>query len=219
MNADLELTRPYEPLPHFVLWLTVLFAAGAVFDGLGAAFSVLEVLAFPGLGAKETTEDPLEVLFLLGQGLSALGTVVVFLATAVLFLVWLKRTAENARALGARELSFTPGWCVGWYFIPFFNLVKPYQAMAELWRAADPAAGPEGWKELPLPGLLRVWWTVWLASNMLNQAALRMEFKHAPASPWVSAAGDLSGAVACGLALWVVRGLHARQEAKAAQRG
>jgi len=207
----------YEPLPHLVLWLTFLFVAGAIFDALGAGMGVLEVLAFPGIGARENIEDPFEIVFVLSQGLSALGSLLAFVATAVLFLVWLKKSGENALALGARGMDYTPGWRVGWYFVPVYNLVKPFKAMSELWKASDPGAGPEDWKDTPTPGLLRAWWGIWVGSNLLNQAATRLELKGLAAAPWVSALGDLAGVAACTLALLVVRGLHARQEAKAAR--
>ena len=57
----------------------------------------------------------------------------------VLFCIWIYRANYNARQLGATDMQFSPGWAVGWNFIPIANLWKPYQAMREIWQAsADP---------------------------------------------------------------------------------
>ena len=46
------------------------------------------------------------------------------------------RANYNARQLGAADMRFTPGWAVGWHFIPIAWFWKPYQAMTEIWRAS-----------------------------------------------------------------------------------
>ncbi|QYO65100.1 DUF4328 domain-containing protein [Leptolyngbya sp. 7M] len=48
------------------------------------------------------------------------------IATIVLFLVWLYRAHKNLFSLKPTHLDFSPGWAVGWWFIPFLNLVRPY---------------------------------------------------------------------------------------------
>ena len=54
----------------------------------------------------------------------------------------------------------------GWFFAPFANLFKPYQAIRELWfRASDWAQRPD---------VLPVWWGVWLISGLTGHASLRM---------------------------------------------
>ncbi len=47
--------------------------------------------------------------------------------TGIAWFVWLHRSVANARSLGV-QTEATPGWSVGWWFIPFANLVKPYRA-------------------------------------------------------------------------------------------
>src|SRR5947209_8456564 len=46
------------------------------------------------------------------------------LTTVVVFGMWIYRANHNVRALGARELRYTPGWAVGWFFVPILNLWK-----------------------------------------------------------------------------------------------
>ena len=70
------------------------------------------------------------------QGLVGTAQVLIYLISGVLILMWIYRANHNARALGAANMDFTPGWSVGWYFIPIANLWKPYQAMKEIWKAS-----------------------------------------------------------------------------------
>lgn len=95
------------------------------------------------------------------------------LLTFVLAGVWIYRAAANVRALGATRLEYTPGWSVGWYAVPFANLVKPFHAMNEIWRASR---DPQGWGTVPTPPDLRVWWGLWLASCILGRVAMQMSF-------------------------------------------
>lgn len=37
------------------------------------------------------------------------------------------------------EMFISPGWAVGWYFVPFANLFKPLQAMKEIWLESNRA--------------------------------------------------------------------------------
>lgn len=92
----------------------------------------------------------------------AVPVLVVMLGTAILVLMWIHRANYNARALGATRMEFTPGWAVGWYFIPIANFWKPYQAMKEICRAS---LRPSRWWEEKAPSLLPLWWGLWLLSS------------------------------------------------------
>ena len=56
----------------------------------------------------------------------------VWLGTATAVLMWVHRAYRNLPALGARDMAYSPGWAVGWWFIPFLNLVRPYQVVREI---------------------------------------------------------------------------------------
>jgi hypothetical protein len=97
-------------------------------------------------------------------------------ATSVFFLVallvtyiasgmWIYRAACNVRAFGARRLTNTPGWAVGWYLVPFASLIKPFNAMVEIWNASR---SPDRWRTLPTPDLLRWWWGLWLSLGLFG---------------------------------------------------
>jgi len=100
-------------------------------------------------------------------GLSGLGALLGYIAGGM----WIYRVACNVRALGARGLDDKPGWAVGWYFIPFMCLVRPFRAMEQTWRASTQ---PQQWqKRTSVPPLLRWWWGAWLLLNFGGYAVMR----------------------------------------------
>lgn len=85
--------------------------------------------------------------------LAQLG-VVGLLTTGVLWFVWLHRAVANARALG-RPTEFTPGWAVGWWFVPLANAVRPYQIIRSL---VDALGAPDNSRVL-------WWWGSYFAAG------------------------------------------------------
>ena len=113
---------------------------------------------------SDTRQSVLGVLYLL-----------VYIPTAVVFLRWVYLTNRNARALAGDGLKFTPGWAVGWYFVPVATLWKPYQAMKEMFRASNPDYG-DNWRDAPFPKYLPLWWGLWIVSGILGQLIIRRSF-------------------------------------------
>jgi hypothetical protein len=100
--------------------------------------------------------------------------VAIWLASAVAFCLWIYRAHANLGPLGARWLRFSPGWAVGWFFVPVFLLWRPYQVMREIWQASDPAGAPGEdwrWREGRTAPLVGWWWFCFLLMAVLNRAA------------------------------------------------
>jgi hypothetical protein len=95
-----------------------------------------------------------------------------FIITGIIFLRWKYLSNRNARSFGVVGMEFTPGWSVGWYFIPIASLWKPFQAMREMFKASNPD-GAEAWHNAPHPGILPLWWALWIISNFSGQIAMR----------------------------------------------
>jgi hypothetical protein len=93
-----------------------------------------------------------------------------YLFTVITFGRWIVRANKNVWALGAHGLRMTPGWAVGYFFIPFLNLWRPYQAMKDLWRASH---SPSSWSPTAAGSILPAWWTLWLFSCVLGQMSFR----------------------------------------------
>ncbi len=99
----------------------------------------------------------------------ALSFLVLYLVGVVFYCMWKHRVCRNAHALGGTNMSFTPGWSVGYYFIPVLLLWKPFQAMREIWNVTFNKAIDEG-----APSVMGVWWTLWIVSNFLGQISFRL---------------------------------------------
>ena len=155
----------------------------------------------------------------------AVGMAVVLMAAiaGVVFLWYLARVNHNARALGAKGLSATPGWTIGYFFVPIINLYRPYQIVQELWKASAPVAGR--WTSQPGSSLVGWWWALHLLDNVANQIVARLNWsvttnENPDVNQLLALAGlDLGVEVLdlglCVAAFQLVRKLQERQSARA----
>ena len=95
-------------------------------------------------------------------GFVALGNLGFQFIAGVLSLVWIYRVSRNAQRRAGYALPISPGWAVGWYFVPIGALWKPFEAIEQTWKAS---VAPLAWRSVPTPALLRWWWGVWLAGG------------------------------------------------------
>ncbi len=108
---------------------------------------------------------------------TALLTLVVSAAagipSAVLFLMWFHRVYRNLPALRNAVLTTTPGWAVGWWFIPVANLWMPYRIASEIWCGSVPTRDAERLHN-PRRGrrssLVLAWWLLILAPFVIGLA-------------------------------------------------
>lgn len=177
-------------------------------------FSALELL-WPGdMFAEEFDNNLTLALALLVVGLAILQ-IIVYLATVIVFLMWLYRAHENLAAFGVprHQLQYSSGWAVGSFFVPFVSLVIPYRAIRELWRKSVPQHttmfGP-----LDPPAFFPIWWGFWIVSNIVDQIYFRMSWREdvsADASAILGLIGGVLGIVAALLAIKVVREIQRQQ--------
>lgn len=141
---------------------------------------------------------------------------VAFACTAVLWLVWLYRAYANLVFVGSKRVRFSPTWAVGYWFIPFVNLVRAYQVMKDLWLRSDSRNDRDGYDDLPAPVLLRGWWGMLVAWAVLEPAFTRLA-RDARTAEQLSDATHIGigvgavGIVATVLAIRVVREIDRRQ--------
>ena len=50
---------------------------------------------------------------------------------------------QEPATLDYHDQRFSPGWSVGWWFIPALNLLRPYQVIKEIWRGSYPNTGAD----------------------------------------------------------------------------
>jgi hypothetical protein len=99
------------------------------------------------------------------------------IAGAIMFLIWVHRSYKNLSSLNFGKLSTTPGWAVGWFFVPVVSLYRPYKVVAEIMRGSDPGSTSVGGvpdensSSIYIVGL---WWALYLISNFISQIAARL---------------------------------------------
>jgi hypothetical protein len=106
----------------------------------------------------------------LRERIVALANFVLNLFIVIIFAIWIVRANKNVRALGATDLRMTPGWAVGFFFIPIMNLWKPYQAMKDLWEASHYFSS----NPTKTGSILPIWWALWLLSNFVANISFRL---------------------------------------------
>lgn len=183
---------------------------------LGALSIVSELLELQQLNEMRPTDLAGEVDVSDFQGIIAILQLVNLVVLIVLFCIWIYRANSNARQLGATDMQFSPGWSVGWYFIPIANLWKPYQAMCEIWRAS---AAPASWRHQPRGSILPLWWTFSLLSNFIANMSFRLSLRASSTSEliWsstVSAASCIFDIASNVIALALVNEIYRMQMAR-----
>jgi len=145
---------PFESGNARAKWTMALLGLTAMLNIAGAAngYTRYNFFAERPLPTLEETRDVLTSVIAGVQFLVAVGAIIAFS-------LWTHRATRNLPALGGRGLRFTPGWAVGWFFIPLANFVMPYLVFAEIWRHSDPQQrnldGSGDKKTSPLVGC---WW-------------------------------------------------------------
>ncbi len=149
-------SRPFVSAHIRAQWIVGLLAATMLVD-LVAVASGLAEYALLGRALSGAVLTEAEALANdARQALIGMVQLLLYIVTVVLYCLWLYRVYQNLPALGARNLRFSPGWAVGYFFIPILNLFRPYQAVKETWKASDPAVlDAAAWKQTPGSALLR----------------------------------------------------------------
>jgi hypothetical protein len=188
---------------------TVLARWVVAFLGLGIIFDLL------GLIMESVHSDNATMIRALVAGLQALLLIV----TGILFFVWTYRSYKNLSAFGTGGLRMTPGWVIGYFFVPFLNLVRPYQAFKEIWQASGVTAVDTGrwsWTSAPISPIVIAWWLLWLLKGISDNIASRFPENYGDDIIYtrfteVSHVISIAAAIC---AIFVVKGITARQEAK-----
>lgn len=153
------------------------------------------------------------------QGIAGGIFALTFFPTHIIFGMWIYRAAVNSRGFGAWGMRDTPGWSVGWYFIPIMNLFRPYQCMKEIWQVSG---NPEDWQSQSGSPVLVTWWTIWLISSFLdnltnfankNDTSISA-LQHSTVISMISFVGGIAVTIA---AIKLIRTLIQRQEALVAR--
>jgi hypothetical protein len=213
----------WRPTRQLATWLTWLFAIQAVLQ-LANVFAVdnAEIYvrwhdAFDALldGRDRTAQRIFDDNPGQSSGLSSLAGFI-GIAALVLLIVWMWRSAHNARALGRTGARLSPGWAIGAWFIPFANFVLVYLLVSDLWRSSDPDSEPgDGWRRFPGSPLVRLWIVAYVGGVLLVFGAIGLAVSGVTGVSTTRSLlviGGVVGALGTALAIPVVRDITARQE-------
>ena len=139
-----------------------------------------------------------------------------YIITGIVFLRWIYFSNSNSRSLGASGMQFTPGWSIGYYFVPFLHIYKPYIAMKEIWKTSK---DPKNWEMIKTPSLFPQWWTLWIISSISANISFRLsmraeELNELFVSSSVTLASDLVGIPLALIAIKLVGSIFDMQNEK-----
>lgn len=143
--------------------INIAITATAVVAGFYDYYSYANIP--PGVDPNETLL-PSDVV----TGIVGLTQFIFAIVLGITFLRWIYRTNKNLRILSGEQMTFTPGWSVGWYFVPIAHLFKPYQVMKEIWQVSHK-------NESTTYSLVGWWWCLWIVSSFLGHLAFKLAFR------------------------------------------
>ncbi|MEW9527189.1 DUF4328 domain-containing protein [Microbispora sp. NPDC049125] len=99
----------------------------------------------------------------------------VYVATAVVFLVWLFRARANAESLSPWPHRRAKPWLIFGWGVPIVSLWFPKQIMDDIWTSSKPGviARIGSLATAPRSGLIWAWWLTWLLSTWVSQLVSR----------------------------------------------
>lgn len=176
--------------------------------GLTAAvlfFDIMIVLSRPNMEAVSQGQINLStgLLFMLG-GLVGVLYLIAYVVTAILFLMWLHRAYKNLQAFGVRT-DDSPGWVVGYWFIPFVNLVRPYQKVKELFDKSESVATQMRCNNQDADSsIIGGWWACYLISGFISNLSLKNSFAPSTDDLILATVFDIVSKVLSLIAAWLI---------------
>lgn len=141
--------------------------------------------------------------------------------SSILFFYWFYRAYRNLESLGALGLTFNPKWVVGYFFIPFLCLWKPYEALKEIWKVSDPYNTSEDymWRSAKVSRVLAFWWITFVLSNMTGTLLLTGAFRTETLEDWIrldmyDIAASIAIMISDAILIYIMKKISSRQEMK-----
>jgi len=161
-NQKYEYSKDPTSLTNFlkaILWISL----GLIIISMLSDFMQINLLSGSFSQAEAESNDARQQIIVVLR-------LVAMAVAGFAFLKWVLLANFNCHGFGVPGMKFTPGWSIGWYFIPIANFWKPYQAMKEIWKVST---NPNDWQNEAGSPLLERWWASWLIFNILAQISYR----------------------------------------------
>ncbi|MFG1819167.1 DUF4328 domain-containing protein [Kribbella sp. NPDC049174] len=97
---------------------------------------------------------------------TAVPNVVISVAAAVVFVIWLWRARVNSEVFCQADHRRSHGWVLASWFCPGPNLWYPKQIVDDVWLASDPKTPvyADDLRRFRTPTLTSVWWVTWVGA-------------------------------------------------------
>jgi hypothetical protein len=95
---------------------------------------------------------------------------VLVLVTGLLYFNWLYNSVRNVREVRGKAMRATPGWAIGYWFIPIVNFYRPYQTVRDLWERSS-----EGIEVKEIPPPIGLWWLTYFMGGVLESSGERLQ--------------------------------------------
>lgn len=122
------------------------------------------------------------------------------------------RAMKNLYTVGSKFPEMSPGWAVGWYFIPIANLWQPAKGMSQIYNGTFHAVS----EATPGESRIAIWWTCWLVTNFAANISFRISGLDGSgmgvASFSFDAASSLFGSFSAWALIRLVRPIAEKQE-------
>jgi len=204
---------PYADASTITTVMIFLLIGNILVDFLGVFASSWEAVVLQNIRADAyETEEVMQDAANFSDVLVSMVGILQLLATLVVgivFLCWTYRVCKNAHSLNMAPQATTPGWAVGWYFVPIANLWKPYTALREAFLAScHPDLQREGGASL-----ITFWWWIHILGVVLGNISFRMALSLGENAAMtqlitlngIQIAGDVVSFLVNGLTLVIVR--------------
>jgi len=207
--------RPFTSAHVRANIVKILLIVGAIATGMSLLADALS-LAFPPLTEdQELADNVTGAALMFITFLLAVIELILYVATVIVFCMWLYRAYGNLRAFKTwQRLDHSPGMAVGSFFIPFVNLILPYRAVKEVWqksRLPDESLLSEPGPPASFP----LWWMFWLLASFSGNISMRASFNENVSERTATMISIVAGGlsiVAAFFAYLVVDAIDKRQE-------
>jgi hypothetical protein len=136
---------------------------------------------------------------------TAIPNVIISVAAAVVFVVWLWRARVNSEVFCQADHRRSHGWVLASWFVPGPNLWYPKQIVDDVWLASDPKTPvyTDDLRRFRTPSLTSVWWIAWVGALAFDVVVRRFLM-------WMEATvGSLRGIALAGTASLVLTAVSA----------
>lgn len=157
--------------------ITILFIVIILFINIAALWSdYIQIHFLPVAFADELSAQLSMYLFLIPLCIMIIN-IFLFTITSIMFILWFKRAYSNLHSC-MNTLKYDNVWASSSWFIPFFNLYRPYEIMREMYTVIICIFienDVENTPKLPCQ-IVKIWWGMFLISAFLGRFIFFISF-------------------------------------------